>query len=70
MPANSACSTIVKQMKIIHQNGYNKDELTSYRPTIFTNTMDSMRSILEFVKQAKMDFETEGNKVSSSVFLF
>ena len=27
----SGKSTIVKQMKIIHQNGYSKDELLTYR---------------------------------------
>lgn len=31
----SGKSTVVKQMKIIHQNGYSRDELLLYRLTIF-----------------------------------
>lgn len=31
----SGKSTIVKQMKIIHQNGYSKDELLLFRLTIY-----------------------------------
>lgn len=31
----SGKSTIVKQMKIIHQNGYSRDELLLFRLTIY-----------------------------------
>lgn len=31
----SGKSTIVKQMKIIHQNGYSRDELLMFRLTIY-----------------------------------
>ncbi|KAG1721024.1 heterotrimeric G protein alpha subunit [Suillus lakei] len=42
----SGKSTIVKQMKIIHQNGFTKDELMMFRPTIYQNTLDSAQAIV------------------------
>ena len=32
-------STVLKQMKIIHQNGYTKEELLSYREDVVTHTV-------------------------------
>ncbi|ELU42003.1 putative G-protein alpha subunit [Rhizoctonia solani AG-1 IA] len=37
----SGKSTIVKQMKIIHQNGYTREELMVYRYTIYKNLVES-----------------------------
>ena len=34
----SGKSTIVKQMKIIHEQGYSQDECLSYKPVVFSNT--------------------------------
>lgn len=42
----SGKSTIVKQMKIIHQNGYTEEELQYWRPIIYRNLVDSARSLL------------------------
>lgn len=42
----SGKSTIVKQMKIIHQNGYSKDELLLYRLTVIKNLVDSAQAIV------------------------
>ncbi|CAG8819740.1 21068_t:CDS:2, partial [Racocetra persica] len=41
----SGKSTIVKQMKIIHQNGYSKEELALYRITVYKNLIDSAQAI-------------------------
>jgi guanine nucleotide-binding protein G(i) subunit alpha len=41
----SGKSTIVKQMKIIHQNGYTQDELSLYRLTIYKNLVDCMKAL-------------------------
>ncbi|KAG1722717.1 heterotrimeric G protein alpha subunit [Suillus lakei] len=43
---DSGKSTIVKQMKIIHQNGFTKNELMMFRPTIYRNTLDSAQAIV------------------------
>ncbi|KAI9348452.1 guanine nucleotide binding protein, alpha subunit [Zopfochytrium polystomum] len=43
----SGKSTILKQMKLIHDNGYNNDEREAFKEIIFSNTVQSMRVILE-----------------------
>ncbi len=39
-------STIVKQMRIIHQNGYSDEELALYRVIVHKNLLDSTVSII------------------------
>jgi guanine nucleotide-binding protein subunit alpha len=43
----SGKSTLVKQMKLIHEGGYSEEERVSYKEIIFANTVQSMRVILE-----------------------
>jgi guanine nucleotide-binding protein subunit alpha len=43
----SGKSTVLKQMKLIHHGGYNDQERDSYKEIIFSNTIQSMRAILE-----------------------
>jgi len=52
----SGKSTIVKQMKIIHQNGYTQQELESFKPTIVKNTIDSFYTLLFYVKRMGLQF--------------
>lgn len=40
-------STVLKQMKLIHHGGYNDNERESYKEIIFSNTVQSMRAILD-----------------------
>jgi len=47
----SGKSTVLKQMKLIHHGGYNEQERDSYREIIFSNTIQSMRAILEAMPQ-------------------
>ncbi|EZF23197.1 hypothetical protein H100_04097 [Trichophyton rubrum MR850] len=42
----SGKSTIVKQMKIIHQNGYSVEELSMYRLTVYKNLLDCAKSLV------------------------
>lgn len=51
----SGKSTIVKQMKIIHQNGYTQDELSLYRHTIYKNLVDCIKALTG----AMLQFEIE-----------
>ncbi|KAJ7804952.1 G-protein alpha subunit [Mycena olivaceomarginata] len=47
----SGKSTIVKQMKIIHKNGFlPPDELRAWRPTIHRNAVDSARAVCEAMR--------------------
>ena len=47
----SGKSTIVKQMKIIHQNGYTVEELALYRLTIYKNLIDCAKSLVAAMDQ-------------------
>jgi guanine nucleotide-binding protein G(i) subunit alpha len=47
----SGKSTVLKQMKLIHHGGYNDQERDSYKEIIFSNTIQSMRAILEALPQ-------------------
>ncbi|KAL7754467.1 Guanine nucleotide-binding protein alpha-2 subunit [Sorochytrium milnesiophthora] len=57
----SGKSTIVKQMKIIHQNGYTREELIGFRSTIFNNMVDSMRGFLDALKSLELAFQDARN---------
>lgn len=60
----SGKSTIVKQMKIIHQNGFTKDELESYRPIIYKNVLDSAQAIVLAMRKIGVEPERYSNRVS------
>jgi len=59
----SGKSTVVKQMKIIHQNGYSKDELVLCRATIYKNVMDSAQALVMALRKFKMDPVEPVNRV-------
>ncbi|CAF0888625.1 unnamed protein product [Brachionus calyciflorus] len=50
----SGKSTIVKQMKIIHEKGYTKEECLQYRPIVFSNTIQSLIAIIRAMGQLKI----------------
>uniref|UniRef100_T1J8S3 G protein alpha i subunit n=1 Tax=Strigamia maritima TaxID=126957 RepID=T1J8S3_STRMM len=52
----SGKSTIVKQMKIIHETGYSKEECEQYRPVVYSNTIQSLMAIIRAMGQLKIDF--------------
>ncbi|KAG8901681.1 Guanine nucleotide-binding protein alpha-2 subunit [Tulasnella sp. 403] len=51
----SGKSTIVKQMKIIHQNGYTPDELAVFRLVVYKNLVDSAKDIVLAMKKVGVD---------------
>ncbi|KAF8562425.1 hypothetical protein P879_11046 [Paragonimus westermani] len=55
----SGKSTIVKQMKIIHQNGYSKEECMKYRSVVFNNTMQSMVAIVRAMEHLGICYANE-----------
>jgi len=52
----SGKSTIVKQMKIIHESGYSKDECAQYKQVVYSNTIQSMIAIIRAMGTLKIDF--------------
>lgn len=66
----SGKSTILKQMKLIHQGSYNNDERDAYREIIFSNTVQSMRVILEAMDMMGIDLANPSlNSQSSQIIL-
>ncbi|GAA5832927.1 hypothetical protein JCM11251_000533 [Rhodosporidiobolus azoricus] len=59
----SGKSTIVKQMKIIHQNGYSRDEMMLFRLTIHKNILDSAQGLVLALRRFKMEPIEEVNQV-------
>jgi guanine nucleotide-binding protein subunit alpha len=57
----SGKSTIVKQMKIIHQNGYTQEELAMYRLTIYKNVIDCAKALIGAMRQFDVTCENPGN---------
>jgi hypothetical protein len=51
----SGKSTIIKQMKIIHQNGYNREELLAFRPAIFKNIEQGLQQVIVGLEVLKLD---------------
>lgn len=64
----SGKSTIVKQMKIIHQNGYTMEELAMYRLTIYKNVIDCAKALIGAMRQFEITPEDQGN-LSNSDYL-
>ncbi|EDU48131.1 guanine nucleotide-binding protein alpha-3 subunit [Pyrenophora tritici-repentis Pt-1C-BFP] len=57
----SGKSTIVKQMKIIHQNGYTQEELAMYRLTIYKNVIDCAKALIGAMRQFEVTCENPAN---------
>ena len=62
----SGKSTIVKQMKIIHQNGYTPDELITFRTTIYRNLLESAHHLLLAMRKIGVDCVSPWNRVRTS----
>ena len=58
----SGKSTIVKQMKIIHQNGYTLDELALYRLTIYKNLIDCSKALIGAMRQFDIQVKNPVNE--------
>ncbi|KAK9480962.1 guanine nucleotide binding protein, alpha subunit [Lipomyces japonicus] len=50
----SGKSTILKQMKLIHDGGYSRDERLQFREIIYSNTVQSMKVILEAMESLRI----------------
>ncbi|CAB3986434.1 guanine nucleotide-binding G(o) subunit alpha isoform X1 [Paramuricea clavata] len=56
---NSGKSTIVKQMKIIHDNGFSPEDYFYYKPLIHSNIITCMMQIIRGMDKLKIEFEDE-----------
>ena len=56
-------TTIVKQMKIIHQNGYKPSELEAFRPLIWKNLLESGQDVINGLTKVGLECTEPTNKV-------
>ena len=54
---------MVKQMKIIHQNGYSRDELEAFRGTVYDNLINSAKDLVTALTFLKIDVVDPSNVV-------
>ena len=66
----SGKSTIVKQMKIIHKEGFTDAELAEYRPIVFKNVLDSAQAVIIYMRKIGWDFVGYSNRVRFLFLLF
>ncbi|KAG0042086.1 guanine nucleotide-binding protein subunit alpha [Gryganskiella cystojenkinii] len=58
----SGKSTILKQMRLIHEGSYSQEEREAYKEIIFSNTVQSMRVILEAMDNMELPLYHEANQ--------
>lgn len=63
----SGKSTILKQMKIIHKNGYTQEELTNFRELILSNTLGSMRVLVQAAFKLRAPIEPQNADVARKI---
>lgn len=63
----SGKSTIIKQMKIIHQNGYSREEMKAFRPSIYRNLAMGLDQVLAAAEQLGLDAVLETSKEQISL---
>ncbi|ORX61514.1 guanine nucleotide-binding protein subunit alpha [Hesseltinella vesiculosa] len=63
----SGKSTILKQMKLIHDGGYTPDERESFKEVIFSNTIQSMKVTLDAMEKLHLGFAAPENEFNAKL---
>lgn len=63
----SGKSTLFKQMKIIHHNGYSKDECLVYKDIIRSNILQSMKSLVTASQKLGISLEEQNKEMAAKV---
>lgn len=63
----SGKSTIVKQMKIIHQDGYKPEELIPFRSVVYDNLIESAQAIVRQMRKMGLNPEKEQNNAHADL---
>lgn len=65
----SGKSTLVKQMKIIHSDGFTQSELSAFRPTVHDNLLASMKYVLTGMGLLRINLEHSSNERYAKIIL-
>uniref|UniRef100_A0A1I7TQ94 Guanine nucleotide-binding protein alpha-16 subunit n=1 Tax=Caenorhabditis tropicalis TaxID=1561998 RepID=A0A1I7TQ94_9PELO len=64
----SGKSTIVRQMRILHETGFNKQDQMNYKPVIYSNMIQSMLTLLRMMKPLGIDFSDAAREEDARLF--
>ncbi|VBB30750.1 unnamed protein product [Acanthocheilonema viteae] len=62
-PGECGKSTILKQMRLLHTNGFTDDEINQQKTVIYNNIVQGMASILRGMKKLDIPFENSERDV-------
>jgi len=57
-------STVLKQMRILHNNGFTEEELAQQRSVVFNNTVHAMGALLKAMQNYRLNFANPAREVS------
>uniref|UniRef100_A0A1I8H0D0 G protein subunit alpha o1 n=3 Tax=Macrostomum lignano TaxID=282301 RepID=A0A1I8H0D0_9PLAT len=63
----SGKSTIVKQMKIIHEGGFTQEDNKQYKPVVFSNTIQSLVAILRAMSTLNISYGDPDRETDAKV---
>ncbi|KAF7313057.1 G-protein alpha subunit [Mycena kentingensis (nom. inval.)] len=63
----SGKSTVLKQMKLLNLGGYNAEERQAYKEIIYSNTIQSMRAILEAIPHLGISLDPQNDGRRSTI---
>ncbi|XP_063752917.1 guanine nucleotide binding protein (G protein), alpha activating activity polypeptide O, a isoform X2 [Eleginops maclovinus] len=63
----SGKSTIVKQMKIIHEDGFSGDDVKQYKPVVYSNTIQSLAAIVRAMDTLGLDYGDKERKADAKM---
>uniref|UniRef100_A0A1A8UM50 Guanine nucleotide-binding protein G(o) subunit alpha n=5 Tax=Cyprinodontiformes TaxID=28738 RepID=A0A1A8UM50_NOTFU len=63
----SGKSTIVKQMKIIHEDGFSGDDVKQYKPVVYSNTIQSLAAIVRAMDTLGLEYGDKERKADAKM---
>ncbi|XP_072374567.1 guanine nucleotide binding protein (G protein), alpha activating activity polypeptide O, b isoform X2 [Scyliorhinus torazame] len=63
----SGKSTIVKQMKIIHEDGFSGDDVKQYKPVVYSNTIQSLAAIVRAMDTLGIEYGDKERKADAKM---
>ncbi|XP_055504578.1 guanine nucleotide-binding protein G(o) subunit alpha isoform X3 [Leucoraja erinacea] len=63
----SGKSTIVKQMKIIHEDGFSGDDVKQYKPVVYSNTIQSLAAIVRAMDTLGIEYGDKDRKADAKM---
>ncbi|TFK67712.1 heterotrimeric G-protein alpha subunit, GPA3-like protein [Pluteus cervinus] len=62
-------STLLKQMKILHQDGFSNTDLEDWRPVVYQNVLESAKALVVYMRTVNLECRKYSNRVSMEKIL-